>query len=698
MAYRLSTRMLFCDWHMPNFLPEVTLDFDEYFEQVERTGAETLIFQAKTAHGGSFFPTEVGVTNPSMTGDIFGEVCHRTKALGVEFIAYYNMVLSWDLQRLHPGWTQIGRDGKPLRMFLYPCQCMSNEQFAAYVAEHMAEVTRKYPIDGWFLDLQYFSPQGCFCEACRTGFAEQFGYDLAPDEFGIEQWLDVYAYQIRVRESFIHQAMERCNEEREGLSWSWNGCGNPVAMSSTLYDGADYLSTEAHPPAYLHADVTTRFCEGLGRPFTLFMPESQGSWGDWTVTTPETIKGLSAIAMAHGGALNINHVPYPCGDYAGKVPMAVWDTITEVFDWVSEREELCRDRRPVPVVATLHSAEANRLLAAMAQTPDYAHMRGEQQSNEEALAQLLVETHTPWEMRTVDMPLEEMQRYEMLVIPFLPHVDDDLAGRLREYVRGGGILLAAWKTSLFGAQGERLENLALADLFGVDLVSESEFSISYLDGFDPALGQEGRGMPLLIKDEASDRMNPKNHALYCEARECSQPLAWLMDPVVESDFEGGRYVYHDHAPPGSRTECPGIVLSEFGEGRVIYLPAPFFKGYARKADPFLRALFEALLHEVLGVSQKVRIEAPVSVKHSLMEDEDGWLLHLIHAQKQTDSMYLDAFHRADPIVVRVRPGWQITAAEDALTGEAFECSEEDGCTRIVVPGVTDHSVVRVKGA
>jgi hypothetical protein len=161
MAYRLSTRMLFCDWHMPNFLPEVTLDFDEYFEQVERTGAETLIFQAKTAHGGSFFPTEVGVTNPSMTGDIFGEVCHRTKALGVEFIAYYNMVLSWDLQRLHPGWTQIGRDGKPLRMFLYPCQCMSNEQFAAYVAEHMAEVTRKYPIDGWVLDLQYLSHWLC---------------------------------------------------------------------------------------------------------------------------------------------------------------------------------------------------------------------------------------------------------------------------------------------------------------------------------------------------------------------------------------------------------------------------------------------------------------------------------------------------------------------------------------------------------
>ncbi|MFP3905331.1 MAG: hypothetical protein ACLFWB_13890, partial [Armatimonadota bacterium] len=90
MADRLNTRMLFCDWHMPNFLPEVTIDFDEYFKQVERTGAEALIFQVKTAHGGSFAPTEIGITNPAMDGDIFGEIVRRTKALGLEMIAYYN--------------------------------------------------------------------------------------------------------------------------------------------------------------------------------------------------------------------------------------------------------------------------------------------------------------------------------------------------------------------------------------------------------------------------------------------------------------------------------------------------------------------------------------------------------------------------------------------------------------------------------
>jgi hypothetical protein len=523
-----------------------------------------------------------------------------------------------------------------------------------------------------------------------------------------------------VRERFIHDAMDACNAEREGLSWSWNGCGNPVSISPTLDEGADYLSTEAHPPGYLHADHRARYCEGLGKPFTLFMPESQGSWGDWTITTPETIKGLAAIAMSHSGALNINHVPYPCGDYAGKVPREVWDTITEAFDWVAEREHLCRDRRPVPVVASIHSAENNKLLQAIAQQERTSHLRMEQHSNEEALAQLLMETHTPWEIRTEDLSLEEMREYELLVLPYMPHVSDDLADRLREYVRGGGALVANYHTSLFSERGERLDDFALADLFGVNFVADSEFSICYLDGLDEAFSGHVPEMPLLIKDEASGRYNPANHPLcvnpgpsplgppspLTHTRHASggrggkrdngvRVLAWLMDPVIESDFETGYHVYHDHAPPGHRTEYPGIALNKFGDGRVIYFPVPFLKGWQRKAAPQLKSLFRALLLEVLEISEKIRIDAPVSVKQSLMQDEEGWLLHLVHAQKETDAMYLDVFERPDPITVRVRPDWDVAGAEDALTREAFECAEADGWTEFVVPGVRDHTIVRI---
>ncbi|MFW5867723.1 MAG: hypothetical protein ACOCX2_07910, partial [Armatimonadota bacterium] len=110
----------------------------------------------------------------------------------------------------------------------------------------------------------------------------------------------------------------------------------------------------------------------------------------------------------------------------------------------------------------------------------------------------------------------------------------------------------------------------------------------------------------------------------------------------------------------------------------------------------LKSLFRTLLLEVLGVSEKIRIVAPVSIKQSLMEDEDGWLLHLVHAQKQTDAMYLDAFKRRDPIAVRVRPGWDVAGVEDALSGQSLECRREFGWWEFMAPGVRDHTIVRIR--
>ncbi len=698
MSYALKSRMLFCDWHMPSILPEVRIDYDEYFAQIRRTGAECLIFQVKTAHGAAFAPTQVGITNPTMPGDLFGEIVRRAKAAGLEFIAYYNVVLSWELSRLHPEWSQIGRDGRPLRMFLYPCSCLSNDEFRAHVCAHMAEVTRSYPIDGWFLDLQYFSPEGCFCEACRAKFRARFGYELSPDDFGVREWHDLLTYQVDTREAFIHATQQACNAERRGLSWSWNGCGSPMSISDTLDAGADYLSTEAHPPEYLHADHATRYCEALGKPFTLFMPESQGSWGDWTVTTPATIKGLSAIALAQNGSLNINHVPYPCGDRGGKVPIVVWDTIRETFDFVAERAHLCRGTRPVPVVAVLHSPENARMLQAMARAGRGGHYGWATYGNEHAAAQLLMENHIPWEIRLDRAPLQELRQYELLVLPYLPHVSEGLADTLRAYVEAGGRLLANYRTSLLDSGGEWLGNFALADLFGADLVQESPYSIAYLDRLDEAFHPRVPDMPHVIKDAASGEMNPANHALCCRLREGARALAWLTDPIIESDFETGHYVYHDHAPPGFGTEYPGLVLNPVGAGLVAWFPVPFLAGYARKKCPFLQQLFRTLVTDILGVPSKVRMCAPRSVKASLRQDADGWLLHLIHVQKGVDDMYLDCFHRDDPVTVDVRPGWGVASAEDCLTGERFELREVGGGQGFVVPGVTDHRIVRLKRA
>jgi hypothetical protein len=169
-----------------------------------------------------------------------------------------------------------------------------------------------------------------------------------------------------------------------------------------------------------------------------------------------------------------------------------------------------------------------------------------------------------------------------------------------------------------------------------------------------------------------------------------------MDPAIESDFDTGYHVYHDHSPPAAWTEYPGIVATAYGKGGVVYLPVPFFGAYLKSKSPFLKALFRMLVTERLGISNRVRIEAPVSVKAALMQDNEGWLLHLSHVQMQTDSMYLDAFTRPECVKVRVNPGWEVKGAALCLAGTVLDMTRDGEWTVIEAPCPKDHEIVRIR--
>lgn len=703
MLSKFKTRLLFCDWHMPDFLPEIRIDYDDYFKHVKETGAQSLIFMAKSAHGNCLFPSKVGTANKAMKGDIFGEIARRTKEMGLQFIAYYNVVANRELISFHPDWQQLDRTFKPAKVCFCPAFCMSNENFKEYFCRHMAEIAENYDIDGFFLDLQYFSQDGCFCDSCKEKFKNMFSYELEPEKFSTtNHWLDFYTMQAQVREDFIHSGMERCNAIKQGLIWSWNGSGNPQSISSTLGERADFVSTEAHPPGYLQADYRSRFCQGIGKRFTLFMPESQGSWGDWTLNTVDTMKGLSAIALAHGGSLNINHVPYPCGDYAGKVPIPVWNSITETFRWVKEREQFCIGKKSVPVAACLHSTENVKLMSAIWRSPKGQelatrglHLRSEIANCEQMAIQIFLESHIPLDIRPAESSLDSLNKYELLILAHIPYVNEELKLKLRDYVENGGNLIASFNTSLLDEAGNIRDNFSLSDMFGVDFVKESDYSVSYLDRLDSIFSSSVPDMPLLLKDAEGGERNPKNHVFYCTPHPGTKVLGYITDPVIESDFEKGYHVYHDHAPPAKCTNYPGIVLNRFGKGKVIFLPVPFFKAYMSKKSPFLKEILRTLIVKELGVSQKIQIEAPVSVKAVLMQDEDGWLLHLIHIQKETDSMYLENFERCDPIRVRVCPGWGVSSVQKCLDGKKICFEAKNQWTEFVLPMIVDHEIIRI---
>jgi hypothetical protein len=693
-------RQVFCDWHLPNFLPEITIDLDDYFENIARTGAECLIFQAKNAHGNCLYPTTVGVANQGMKGqDIFGDVCRRAKRMGLQFVAYYNVILSYELGRTHPEWQQVDQCGNRLLFEHYPSMCMSNDEFAEHVCDQMEEIARGYDIDGFFLDLQYFDPQGCYCESCRRRFEAQYGYPLSPTSLVTARArLDFINFKVAMRERFMRALQVRCGKAKPGLLWMWNHAGDPSFTARSLDRHATFMSGEAHPPEYLHADLRGGLMQATGAPFVLMMPESQGSWGDWTVTTVPTLKGLSALAIARRGALNVNHVPYPCGDYAGRVARPVWDATAETLAWVREREPWCTGKQPVPICGCPISETNIKLFQALSGLPGTTYW-DDHLATIASLHQLLSELHLPLGFFHEEDAPEKMHDYELVVLPNLLHVSKAFAHELRTFVKQGGKLLATYQTSLLDAEGNRQSNFLLADLFGVDYEADSPYSVSYLDQLDPCFQRTVPSMPLLLKDfDRGD--NPSNHALYCKLRPGARALGYLSDPVIESDFESGHFIYHQHSPPGTRTNYPAIVINHYVQGRVAFLPVPFLRAFrswspARGRSPFLKEVFRILLEEQLDVSKKIRVRAPASIKTTVMQDEEGWLLHLIHIQKESDSMYLEAFERVGPMEIWVNPEWPVRSVTECLSGKSFACRSDQDGIRVTVPSITDHLILRI---
>lgn len=687
---------------MPSFLPEVTLDVEHFVNQAVAVGARSLNFLCKNAFGNCFYPSDVEYRNAAVTDeDIAGKVFRLAKIKGLECIAYHNMTLNDELAEEHPEWQQTDVQGKRLKHHGYHKFCMNCSPYRERVYRTLEEMASRFEVDGFFLDLQSFHPQGCFCTWCKEEFRKRYGYPLDVAAFNeMKHWLALQEFQEESRKAFILGAVERCRRIRPNLGFTWNGSGALSPAHVDLDAAASFLTSEAHPPGYMDCSAKAKWMQSSAKPFNLTMPETMQSWGDWTLVNARTLKGMCAIAMAHGGTIEVNHVPMPCGDYAGRVFPAVYDVIGETFRWMKEREPLCADKRTVPVVAVLHSIENVRLSSAFrfrekygagpdTCTPDMALGS----DNFRFCMRLLNELHMPADALYHDRALDRLDEYEMVVLPNVGYVTEELAERLRRYVAEGGKLAALYYTSLLGREGEELENFSLADMFGVDFVGHSPYSIIYLDRFQPPLKEELPQMPLLIKD--SDRgVQPLYHALYCRLRQGAEALAYFTEPVIETDLERGYHVYHDHAPPATVTDIPAIIRNRFGKGSCVFMPFPFLPAYSKYGGPWLRAVFEETLRSV-EVPRAAQFRAPTYIQIVLTQDDRRWLLHLINVQREAESVLLEEPGDSTPVDCALAPPRTARSVRNALTGEPIEFSAANGHLRFSVPHVAEHDIVEV---
>jgi hypothetical protein len=182
----------------------------------------------------------------------------------------------------------------------------------------------------------------------------------------------------------------------------------------------------------------------------------------------------------------------------------------------------------------------------------------------------------------------------------------------------------------------------------VDFLGYSDYSVTYADRFSPDFAEVLPEIPILIKDTGY-QTNPVHKAVTCSLRKGAEALALFTEPVLEADWEKGYHIYHDHAPPGRITQNPAMVRNRYGKGESIYFAFPLLQAFAFLPNPWLRNILGRSL-ELMGIPDKIRIDAPVSVKSYVRKKNGRLLIHLVNLHREGDSMFLE--EEPSPATVR----------------------------------------------
>jgi len=160
--------------------------------------------------------------------------------------------------------------------------------------------------------------------------------------------------------------------------------------------------------------------------------------------------------------------------------------VEKIYQWHYRAEPYLRNVESLARVAMVYSEQTER---------HYGGQRWQEQSNghELGMYHALVEARIPFEMvndRLLDA--EHLKPFKLLILPNIAALSEKQCKQIRQYVRGGGSLVATFETSLYDEWGKQRRDFGLADLFGVSYNDrvEGPMKNSYLRlRNDPNTGQ-----------------------------------------------------------------------------------------------------------------------------------------------------------------------------------------------------------------
>jgi hypothetical protein len=311
------------------------------------------------------------------------------------------------------------------------------------------------------------------------------------------------------------------------------------------------------------------------------------------------------------------HTGLPPAEYAfwlAQIPAyggQIWHSLTGVPDTI-------RDKRIIRIV-TEHNRKEEMLAEEMSGAESLAGVAllWRAGKSTEGWADGLVNRQIPFDILPEEAAdSDALGRYRTVIVPeHYPAGAEEIA-RWKAYVKQGGNLIVEGSLATD-------ERKALAELLGIE--SRSTVGESLVASY---LRFEGAGNPLQSGMEDTEIIPHRGRVVYCKPLDGTRVLATLVPSF--SPLESTGAPPERASLPVEHTDIPLALLSEAGQGRVLY--APF--SLSALIDEFKLGEHYQLLNNIVetmtGEARLLRTSPIIGLQATLYRNGEGLLLHLVN--------------------------------------------------------------------
>lgn len=689
-----SSRIFILDAYTYPFYPNIEFDAEKLAETMVDMHADTLRV-ATSGHtyliGGTPFQTAHDLGDR----DILAECVAACKPRGIKVVAYIRTGGTLAAEIVKPEWAyRFNPQGDiSARWNLgarHSALCWNTSYRQAFY-ELIDRVVSRYDIDGiyfdaWKIFYGFKPPYVCYCNGCREGFAKATGLELPyrenPGQFTSQERETIRRYQDWYREEMVEVSRETKRIVRSHknipLIFNLNHASNIRNLSFTdprIVDETDAFLYEMSKSMLERAQgISLAVSHGLAVwPYV----DAYHGYGRIGINSEDIHQHICAT-VAYGGSPILYHTYFFTDHPEARKPVreafAVFDKnkrYVEKFEPLQFCAVVWNDEDPPGHASDAWLWDANARLCTSGAFA--ACMDGHIQA-------------TSFLREDLDN-LELLKQYKVLYLPDICQLSQRQVANIEQFVASGGGLVMTYGTSLYDQNSKKRSDFALGDLARIQCVNPDQqlgdkISSHYCFGGVWDLYLKARDAQQVLGSPLADDLMP---TFLC------QPMKALPGATVVADVVLGT---------NSEPIFPGLVVAEYGKGKVAYissaLDAMYLQTHIRQFQDFIRDVVEYVSPEPLPYE----MDAPSSLITNMTEQGDTRVLHLVNwtgCKQERPQQKVYYIPPMEDVTIRFRlpPGKSVRNVS-LFVPASFSYTQDKDTLQVTLPKVEKYQAVVIE--